>query len=249
MIKFNFSIANKIKCSSVNFSVFLVILSLKMFGQLTQDTTQSYISHYANEAVKQMFEHKIPASVILAQAIFESDCGNSQLAKRSNNHFGIKCHTKWDGDTIRQSDDSLNECFRRYSKVEESYRDHSIFLKTRTRYKHLFSLPISDYKSWCYGLKKSGYATYTYYSEVLIKIIEQYHLYEFDQTEQLKGVTLMCSKTNNLRESKYTTIGFTLKEFSQNDVLWTDVKYLLIQSLDLVIDHPEKEIELIAENY
>ena len=250
MIKGNFSIATLIKCSTANIGFFLVILTLKMSAQAPPAPTYFYINSFAQEAVNQMIEYKIPASVTLAQAIFESSCGNSVLAKRSNNHFGIKCHTTWGGDTIRKSDDSLNECFRKYNNVEDSYADHSLFLSSRARYKHLFNLSVNDYKGWCYGLKNAGYATYVFYPEVLIKIIEEHKLYEFDRAEILTGGGLMFARSDNdIIESKLTTSGFTLKEFCENDILWNDERYLLIQSLELIIEHPNREMDLIVENY
>jgi hypothetical protein len=239
MIKGNISIANTIKCSAVNIGFFLVIISLKMGGQPPQAHTDIYISSYAAEAVNQMIEYKIPASVTLAQAIFESACGNSNLAQRSNNHFGIKCHTQWGGDTVRKSDDSWDECFRKYNSIKDSYTDHSLFLRSRARYKELFKLSVNDYKGWCYGLKNSGYATYAYYPEVLIKIIEEYGLYEFDRAEILEPAVLICNNDKEIIKSKLTDKEFTLDEFCVNDILWNDEKYILIQSLELVIDHPE----------
>lgn len=248
MIKATFSIASKIKCSAVNFGFLLVILTLKFSGQSSQEKAQSYINQYSNEAINQMIEYKIPASVILAQAIFESGSGNSILAKRSNNHFGIKCHTTWGGDTIRKSDDSLNECFRSYKNINDSYTDHSLFLKSRTRYKFLFALPVNDYKGWCYGLKSSGYATYAYYPEVLIKIIEQYGLHEFDRTEQLNSRILMCSRKEDILVSNYCCDSFSIKELCANDLLWSDERHLLIQSLEMIIDHSAKELDKIVDN-
>lgn len=239
MIKGNISIANTIKCSAVNIGFFLVIISLKMGGQPPQAHTDTYISSYAAEAVNQMVEYKIPASVTLAQAIFESACGNSNLAQRSNNHFGIKCHTQWGGDTVRKSDDSWDECFRKYNSIKDSYTDHSLFLRSRARYKELFKLSVNDYKGWCHGLKKSGYATYAYYPEVLIKIIEEYGLYEFDRAETLEPAVLICNNNKEIIKSKLTDKEFTLDEFCVNDILWNDEKDVLIQSLELVIDHPE----------
>jgi hypothetical protein len=248
MIKGTFSIATKIKCSAVNFGFFLVILTLKISGQASVNSVQSYIETHANEAINQMVEYKIPASVTLAQAIFESSCGTSVLAKRSNNHFGIKCHTQWGGDTIRKSDDTLNECFRKYNCISDSYTDHSLFLKSRPRYRTLFNLSINDYKGWSYGLKNLGYATYVFYPEVLIKIIEQYELFVYDRTETLPLAELRVIKEHDIIESKLICAGFSLEELCVSDLLWNDEKHVLIQSLEMIIDHPEKEIIGIAEN-
>ena len=147
--------------------------------------TQIYIDNYSQQAIRQMILYKIPACVTLAQAIYESSSGVSELAKRSNNHFGIKCHVGWEGDTVLKSDDELNECFRKYNTVEESFDDHSLFLTSRPRYSNLFKLGIKDYKGWCHGLKKAGYATFSKYASALIRIIEENKLYNLNTYQYL----------------------------------------------------------------
>ena len=142
---------------------------------------QDYIEHFANLAIQEMNEFSIPASIILAQACLESSDGNSTLAKMSNNHFGIKCKSSWTGETVFYDDDQKNECFRKYKSPVESFRDHSRFLIESTRYQFLFDFEITDYKKWAYGLKKAGYATDPRYPERLIKIIEDFNLYELDR--------------------------------------------------------------------
>lgn len=127
-----------------------------------------------------MVEYKIPASITLAQGIFESACGTSRLATEGNNHFGIKCHKEWQGDTIKHDDDELQECFRKYKKVEESYNDHSQFLITRPRYSKLFTLDIMDYQAWARELKAAGYATNPQYADKLISLIERFNLAKQD---------------------------------------------------------------------
>lgn len=136
-----------------------------------------------------MKEFKIPASITLAQAILESGSGNSELARKANNHFGIKCHNDWTGATYQMTDDAPNECFRKYKDPEESFRDHSIFLTQRARYADLFTLKISDYKSWAIGLKKAGYATNPHYAELLINLIEKFDLTRFDKMVTDKNET------------------------------------------------------------
>jgi LysM repeat protein len=143
-------------------------------------TREEYIEIYKDLAMKEMEHYRIPASITLAQGLLESGNGNSTLARKANNHFGIKCHD-WDGKTVRHDDDERNECFRKYKSVDESYRDHSEFLSTRDRYKSLFELEIDDYKAWAKGLKSVGYATSPTYSEALIKLIEKNELYKYDQ--------------------------------------------------------------------
>jgi LysM repeat protein len=142
---------------------------------------KAYIDRYKEIAIREMNTYNIPASITLAQGILESGHGNSRLAKIAHNHFGIKCHKGWSGDTFYMDDDTKNECFRKYINPETSYKDHSKFLSTRNRYAFLFDLKISDYKSWAKGLKKAGYATNPKYPQLLIKIIEEHKLYEFDK--------------------------------------------------------------------
>ena len=138
-----------------------------------------YIAKYKDLAIKQMLETGIPASITLAQACLESNDGTSTLARSGNNHFGIKCHG-WTGETIKHTDDAPNECFRKYDSPEQSYYDHSDFLRYRDRYASLFDLERTDYKGWAYGLKAAGYATAPSYAQSLIKIIEEYNLSQYD---------------------------------------------------------------------
>ena len=148
--------------------------------------TLSYIRKYAPIAVKEMHEYKIPASITLAQGILESGRGRSELALKSNNHFGIKCHTGWQGERVYHDDDAKGECFRKYVYPETSYNDHSLFLTKRRRYAFLFNYNIKDYKKWAYGLRKAGYATDRKYPTKLLKIIKDYKLYEFDDIKKGK---------------------------------------------------------------
>lgn len=146
-------------------------------------TPEEYIAAHKEDAVKEMYLHKVPACITLAQGMLESGNGNSPLAKNANNHFGIKCHKEWGGETYIMDDDSANECFRKYNDVLESYSDHSLFLYSRSRYAALFELNINDYKGWCYGLKAAGYATDPKYPQRLIDIIEKYKLHELNIME------------------------------------------------------------------
>ncbi len=149
-----------------------------VFSQLSRE---DYIAKYSKHAVEEMSRTKIPASITLAQALLESDNGNSDLAKEANNHFGIKCHG-WEGGKIYKDDDTKNECFRKYKSVLESYKDHSEFIRNSKRYSSLFTLEITDYSAWAKGLKDAGYATNPKYPEMLVKIIEDNKLYEFDNS-------------------------------------------------------------------
>lgn len=144
---------------------------------------EEYIAAYKEDAIKEMYLHKVPACITLAQGMLESGNGNSPLAKNANNHFGIKCHKEWGGETYIMDDDSANECFRKYDDVLDSYSDHSMFLFSRSRYAALFQLPISDYKGWCYGLKAAGYATDPKYPQRLIELIEKYNLQKLNIVE------------------------------------------------------------------
>lgn len=157
-------------------------MSFSSFAQSGQQNkeTLDYIDKYKDIAMEEMVKSKIPASITLAQGILESGNGNSVLATKGNNHFGIKCHNDWNGKTMRVDDDAPNECFRVYGSAEESFRDHSKFLK-RDRYKALFDLKITDYEGWAKGLKAAGYATLPTYASVLVRLIENYDLQKYDQ--------------------------------------------------------------------
>ena len=141
---------------------------------------EQYIAIWKDVAVQNMIEYKIPASITLAQGILESGFGNSDLARKANNHFGIKCH-EWTGAKFFKDDDKKDECFRSYNDASESYRDHSLFLTGRSRYASLFELKPTDYKGWARGLKKAGYATNPKYADLLIDLIEKNELYKFDK--------------------------------------------------------------------
>lgn len=142
-------------------------------------TTDTYIANFSDIAQEEMRLYGIPASITLAQGILESSSGNGRLAQEANNHFGIKCHD-WTGDRIYHDDDAKQECFRKYNDAKYSYRDHSLFLKQRSRYSKLFTLKKGDYKGWAKELKAAGYATDRKYPDKLISLIERYELYKFD---------------------------------------------------------------------
>jgi hypothetical protein len=164
---------------------FLLIQSYHLFSQVNVDTAYSFIDKYAKLAVQEYNESGVPASVTLAQAIYESGCGSSYLATFGNNFFGIKCHKGWVGDSLIQDDETHNECFRSYDSPGISFADHSKFLKTRSRYQFLFCIPVSNYQAWCDGLQTAGYATDKKYASTLIYIIKKYRLYQLDQAEKL----------------------------------------------------------------
>lgn len=157
-----------------------------------------YIKTYRQLAVDEMIRTGVPASIKLAQGIHETEAGQSDLVNRSNNHFGIKCKTGWQGDKVYHDDDERGECFRSYATPQESYSDHSNFLRKNQRYAFLFELDPTDYKSWAYGLKKAGYATNIKYSQILIKLIEEYDLQQYSLIalgKQTPPVDMVVSNT------------------------------------------------------
>ena len=169
------------------FLIFIFLSSCSSFRPLSEsnlsvdDQINLYIKKYAPAATKNMRFYKIPASITLAQGILESGHGQSTLAKKANNHFGIKCHKGWKGKSISHDDDAKGECFRSYKNPLRSYKDHSLFLVERDRYSSLFKLNRKDYESWALGLKAAGYATDPKYAEKLISLIERFKLNRFDE--------------------------------------------------------------------
>ena len=199
-----------------NFLFCLIFFS--SFLSFSQNKTEQYISKYNSLAVDEMSRYGIPASITLAQGILESGNGESRLAVEGKNHFGIKCHSNWNGKTIIEDDDEKGECFRKYSKVADSYRDHSLFLTERGRYSFLFEYKKSDYKKWAKGLKKAGYATNSKYPSLLIDLIETYELYTYDKVEQ-SGNQLYFAHIYGLPYLK----GIGAFYFQKNSVLFTEV--------------------------
>lgn len=161
----------------------LVYVSLQTAGFAqnlsVKEKTEAYINSYKEIAIEEMLRTGVPASIKLAQGILESQFGESPLAKNANNHFGIKCKTEWTGEKTYQDDDAKGECFRVYPSAEQSYRDHSDFLKTRPHYSFLFKLEPTDITGWAYGLKRAGYATSSTYPEKLLRVIEDYKLHQY----------------------------------------------------------------------
>jgi hypothetical protein len=169
-----------------------ILLCLISFIAFTQRlTVQQYISTYKDIAMSEMRRTGVPAAITLAQGILESESGNGELVKKSNNHFGIKCKLDWAGEKVYHDDDATGECFRKYDSAVESYIDHGNFLKSRAHYSSLFELDPTNYKSWAKGLKKAGYATNPKYPQMLIKVIEDNGLNEYTL------ITLSKSSTND----------------------------------------------------
>lgn len=166
--------------------VLLILYSCPIDAQRRNSQYLDYIEKYKDEAVEQMQRYHIPASITLAQGLLESGAGRSELTRRSNNHFGIKCGSDWRGSKTYHDDDARGECFRVYKNASESFEDHSRFLAGKQRYASLFKLKTTDYKGWARGLKKAGYATSPTYANKLIELIELYELDRFDNG-RLKG--------------------------------------------------------------
>lgn len=160
----------------------LLIISLFCFCQVDAQrlSPEQYIELYKDFAIREMKRMGVPASITLAQGLLETENGNSVLVKKSNNHFGIKCKNNWTAGGVSHDDDAPGECFRTYKDAEDSYRDHSNFLRGSERYAFLFSLDPSNYKGWAHGLKKAGYATNPKYPNILIRHIERYNLQQYD---------------------------------------------------------------------
>jgi flagellum-specific peptidoglycan hydrolase FlgJ len=193
-------------------------LEAKMGSSLNSHTL-NYIENYKDIAVKKMMEYKIPASITLAQGILESGNGRSELTRKANNHFGIKCHKGWDGKKVHHDDDEKHECFRKYNQPEESFDDHSMFLTSRSRYADLFELDIDDYKAWAKGLKNAGYATDRKYPDKLIKIIEDYQLYAYDDI--VLGVN---NQTKRSRKKEETVVSSNYIIVNKGDTLYSIAK-------------------------
>ena len=168
------------RLKTVFLSVLFGVTSFLLQAQGVSQQYLNYIERYKGMAVDQMLRYKIPASITLAQGLLESGAGTSTLARKANNHFGIKCGRAWKGPYILQDDDARNEKFRKYRSVEESYEDHSRFLQ-QARYSSLFELSPKDYKGWARGLKRCGYATNPRYASLLIDLIERYDLDQYDK--------------------------------------------------------------------
>lgn len=195
----------------------VVILEATTRVKVTNEMVLAYIENYKGVAQANMEKYGIPASIILGQAILESGSGTGPLSVQANNHFGIKCHKDWLGQTVKYDDDAIDECFRKYYNASDSFRDHSLFLTSRPRYSPLFKLNKTDYKAWAKGLKAAGYATDTLYPTKLIGLIERYQLYKYDiggkgkiQETEIKSVEV------SLETERYVVVkGDTLYSISK----------------------------------
>lgn len=186
-----------------------------------EEEIKLYIANFNEIAKENMKSHGVPASVTLAQGILESGAGKGKLALSANNHFGIKCHKEWTGDSVKHDDDAAQECFRKYEHPQESYKDHSLFLTSRPRYSSLFKLDKGDYQSWAKGLKAAGYATDVKYPDKLIGLIERFELYKFDnEVLQRNYIPVKKDPVVEISEGYYTiqqgdTLYSLSKKFNQ----------------------------------
>lgn len=195
----------------------LLWTNVRAEGQRKLTSYEKYISQYSDLAVSHQKKFRIPASITLAQGLLESGAGQSDLAQRSNNHFGIKCHSDWNGGRVYHDDDRRGECFRKYKRVEDSYEDHSRFLTDRPRYAVLFELNIKDYRGWAKGLQKCGYATDRAYANKLIKVIEDYELYAFDSAKEKQKTNVIKKNIPSLKYDIYRTHGLIYVYAKEND--------------------------------
>lgn len=221
-------------------AVLAFALNTEAEGQRKIPSYEKYIKQYSDIAIRHQKKYRIPASITLAQGIFESGAGQSVLARKSNNHFGIKCHSDWGGKRVYHDDDYKGECFRKYPKVEDSYEDHALFLVNRPRYAPLFKLNIKDYKGWAKGLQKCGYATDRAYANKLIKVIEDYELYRYDSAKGIKSTR--TKQKQPVPVSKYTvyrTFGLLYVYAKDNDNLEN-----IARSLDFKVKELKKFNEI-----
>ncbi len=226
---------NYISRASVVFSA--LFFSVALFGQTRIKAYENYIERYSNIAVEHMQKYRIPASITLAQGLLESGAGMSDLARYSNNHFGIKCHRDWDGPAVYAPDDGPNDCFRKYRAVEDSYQDHAEFLAYGSRYKALFDLSIRDYKGWARGLQTTGYATDKAYANKLIKLIEDYELYRFDDKnyhKNHKGEDKSLTGNEGWKHQPYKTHGLVYIIAMEGDTYASIAKEFGFKEKDLL---------------
>ncbi len=218
----------------------LLIVLLTNNFLLAQNPREEYIQRYQKLAINQMEKYGIPASIILAQGILESGSGTSTLAVKANNHFGIKCHSSWNGPRIYHDDDARGECFRKYRTPDKSYQDHSEFLRGARRYAFLFDLDPTDYKGWAHGLRKAGYATDPQYPQKLIRIIEENKLFLLD-----KGVDIKVQSPTLGMADLVDPDNFTIDIFKQRKVYMRNrIKYIEVAEGD-TYQSLTRELELM----
>jgi len=230
--------------------VALLVALFALSGLHAQDRNEAYIQKYKAVAIEEMHEFGIPASITLAQGILESAGGESYLATKGNNHFGIKCHLDWKGKKIYRDDDRKNECFRKYEHAEESFRDHSLFLSERSRYRFLFDYDRTDYKSWARGLKKAGYATNPRYPQLLIELIERYDLHQYDLMKAAAGAGVVAAAAATALKGGYavkTTPNGAQYIVAETGETWEDLSIKLTMSIDKLLKYNELRHDAVLQ--
>ena len=196
--------------------LFITVFFLFIAANAQKISTEEYIRLHKDFAIREMKRMGVPASITLAQGLLETESGNSDLVKKSNNHFGIKCKTSWTASGVSHDDDAPGECFRTYKNFEESYRDHSNYLRGNQRYAFLFKIDPNDYKGWAYGLKSAGYATNPRYPEILIKNIETYNLQQYTAEGYSDVAVFNSSKYKDDPEDKAFNELIKSKDYNSN---------------------------------
>jgi len=211
---------------------------------VSSDVVVNYVAQFKNVAMDNMRTYGIPASIVLAQGILESGAGRGDLAINANNHFGIKCHQEWTGETIKHDDDAAQECFRKYDNVSESFKDHALFLTTRGRYSNLFTLSKGDYKGWARGLRTAGYATDPKYPNKLISYIERYNLNQYD--DQVLGNQNIILEKQLTGKIPIESIKNTTREVSFYQVQKGDTLYSISKKFNLGVNELKEKNNLVA---
>ncbi|MCB9194985.1 MAG: glucosaminidase domain-containing protein [Flavobacteriales bacterium] len=249
-------LTNKIR-TSISL-IALITLQITGWAQPSERviSKSEYIEMWKDEAINQMVRYNIPASITLAQGILESANGNSELARYANNHFGIKCHG-WTGETMHKDDDHKDDCFRKYISAQESFEDHSVFLQ-KDRYKFLYDYDVTDYQSWAKGLKKAGYATNPKYPELLIQLIEQNQLWQYDKLQNTVKpkeplVTAEPSISQPFGIDASSMVNVHMTEVSANKIKYIVVKsgdtyYKIAKEFDIALWQIYKYNELTKED-
>lgn len=211
---------------------------------VTNNLIGDYISQYKEIAMGNMKNYGIPASIILAQGILESGAGRGDLALSSNNHFGIKCHKDWVGESVRHDDDSLQECFRKYKDPSESFRDHALFLTGKKRYAALFTYEKGDYKAWAKGLRAAGYATDPRYPEKLISYIERYELHQYDNQAMGKDYVVV-EKTTTVVVPRTPNAANNINSLASYEVQKGDTLYSISKKFNVLVDDLKQKNNLV----
>jgi flagellum-specific peptidoglycan hydrolase FlgJ len=226
------TIAKPVKKEQSNRETEVIVSTSKTV--VTNDVIVSYISKFKEIAMGNMKNYGIPASIILAQGILESGAGRGDLAISANNHFGIKCHVGWTGESVKHDDDSDQECFRKYDNPSESFKDHALFLTGRSRYAKLFEYSKGDYKAWAKGLRAAGYATDPKYPDKLISYIERYNLHQYDN--QVLDVNYISNEKQLVEELTLESRTIASNGLASYVVQKGDTLYSISKKFDLKVD-------------